>query len=214
MKVRVYIDGFNLYYRALKDSHSPSGGSFKWLDPVRLAAQLLPNDEIDLVRYFTAIVRRMPDHPYAPDRQRLFLRALATLPTVQVHHGRFLAAKKIARLVTPLADGTKLVKVHKTEEKGSDVALATYLLLDGFRDAYEAAAVITNDSDLAEPIRVVRDELKKPIIVLEPCPDRPSAELKSVATATRPIRQGALGASQFPEELRDAVGAFHKPPSW
>ena len=36
MRTRVYVDGFNLYYGALK------GSPFKWLDPVRLAARLLP----------------------------------------------------------------------------------------------------------------------------------------------------------------------------
>jgi hypothetical protein len=47
-----------------------------------------------------------------------------------------------------------LVKVVKNEEKGSDVNLATCLLIDAFDKAFDAAVVITNDSDLAEPIRV------------------------------------------------------------
>ncbi|WP_423930376.1 hypothetical protein [Candidatus Palauibacter sp.] len=36
MRTRIYVDGFNLYYGALK------GTPFKWLDPVRLSALLLP----------------------------------------------------------------------------------------------------------------------------------------------------------------------------
>ena len=42
----VYVDGFNLYY-AIKTT------AFKWLDLAALAARLLPNNQIDLVRYFT-----------------------------------------------------------------------------------------------------------------------------------------------------------------
>ena len=44
----VYIDGFNLYYRALKDN------PFRWLDLRRLAETLFPQDAINRVCYFTA----------------------------------------------------------------------------------------------------------------------------------------------------------------
>ena len=45
------------------------------------------------------------------------------------------------------AFGPKTVEVIKTEEKGSDVNLATYLLVDAFRRDAEAFVVISNDSD-------------------------------------------------------------------
>jgi len=48
------------------------------------------------------------------------------------------------------------IEVFKTEEKGSDVNLATHLLLDGFQDRYAAAIVITGDSDLVTPIKMAR----------------------------------------------------------
>lgn len=50
-----------------------------------------------------------------------------------------------------------------TEEKGSDVNLATYLLADAFRGDCQTAVVVTNDSDLAEPIRVISQELSIPV---------------------------------------------------
>ena len=46
------------------------------------------------------------------------------------------------------------IEVIKTEEKGSDVNLATHLLYDGFRNDYDIAVVISNDSDLLEPIKI------------------------------------------------------------
>ena len=84
----------------------------------------------------------------------------------------------------PPATGPKTVQVMKSEEKGSDVNLATYLLVDAFDDEYETAVVVTNDSDLAEPIRLVRQKFKKKVLVLHPCrPGRkPSFELRKVAT--------------------------------
>jgi hypothetical protein len=49
----------------------------------------------------------------------------------------------------------------KTEEKGSDVNLATHLLHDPHMDRFDVAVVISNDSDLLEPIKIARQDLKK-----------------------------------------------------
>ena len=57
------------------------------------------------------------------------------------------------------------------EEKGSDVNLATYLMLDGCRNAYDVAIVVTNDSDLAEPIRLVRSEFGLRGVIVNPRKD-------------------------------------------
>lgn len=218
MKVRVYIDGFNLYYRALKNRPNPNGGTYKWLDLAKMASALMPppNYTIDRIRYFTANVRQLPGDPGAPMRQQVYLRALRTLPIVTVHLGFFMAKKTWMRLVTPLSDGTKTVEVHKTEEKGSDVNLATYLLLDGFRNEYDVAAVVTNDSDLVEPVRVVRDELKKTVVILGPNhdPNAYSRELTTAASSFKPIREGVLRSSQFPSPLTDAKGTITKPVGW
>lgn len=42
----------------------------------------------------------------------------------------------------------------------------------------------------------------------------PSHELRKFAAFVKPIRKGVLSAAQFPTTLRDATGAFHKPPNW
>ena len=63
----VYVDGFNLYY-AIKTT------GFKWLDLVALTGRLLPNNEIDLVRYFTAGVGALPHDLQAPSERPLSLR--------------------------------------------------------------------------------------------------------------------------------------------
>lgn len=105
------------------------------------------------------------------------------------------------------------VEVIKTEEKGSDVNLAT--LLDAFDGDFDAA-VVSNHSDLEEPIRVVRKRFGKPVVVLHPCrsPRTPSIVLKKVAAKSLVIREAALAAAQFPATLGDAVGTITKPASW
>jgi hypothetical protein len=111
--------------------------------------------------------------------------------------------------VTP----TKRVWVDKTEEKGSDVNLAAHLVRDAFRGVFQVAVLITNDSDLAEPVRIVRQELNLPVGILNPHQQH-SAELKRVATFLKRIRQSDLITSQFPAVLNDSKGVIYKPPSW
>ncbi len=71
-------------------------------------------------------------HLQGPVRQQAYLRALYTLPKVEVHFGNFMVTETRMPLATPPVVGAKTVKVIKTEEKGSDVNLATYLLVDAF----------------------------------------------------------------------------------
>jgi hypothetical protein len=203
----VYIDGFNLYYGCLR------GTRYKWLDLAALARRLLPSDEINRIRYFTAKVDDRAGDLGAPQRQDTYLRALATIPQLSVHLGHFRTRRARMPLAQPSATGTTTVEVLKTEEKGSDVNLATYLLLDAFRRDCEVQVVITNDSDLAEPIRVVRDELKLPVGVVNPH----AAYRRSKAlggTFFKQIRSTTLRKCQFPQVVTDPSGDVTKPPDW
>ena len=206
-RTNVYIDGFNLFYGALK------GSPYKWLDLEALCRHLLPKDSINRIRYFTARVSARPGDPQLPVRQETYLRALATLPTVSVHLGVFYVSTTRSYLAHPPATGPKTAEVIKTEEKGSDVNLATYLLLDGFKGEYEVAAVISNDSDLKEPIAVTRDVLGLPVGIVNPHP--PSKRSRALqATFFKQLRPSTLRACQFSQVLTDAKGQIHKPGSW
>ena len=203
--VVVYVDGFNLYYGSLKRT------PYKWLDLSRLCTTMLPNDRVIAIKYYTARISARPGDPGAPNDQQIYLRALRTIPNLSITYGHFLTHSVSMALtgVTP----TKRVWVDKTEEKGSDVNLASHLVRDAFRGAFQAAVLITNDSDLAEPVRIVRQELNLPVGILNPHQQH-SAELKRIATFVKRIRQSDLIASQFAAVLNDAKGAIHKPPSW
>lgn len=200
-----YIDAFNLYYGALQRT------PYKWLDLRALLERLFPQNDIRRIRYFTARVGARPGDPQQPQRQATYLRALETLPGLSLHFGTFLQHRVHMRLVHPPTKGPRSVEVFKTEEKGSDVALASHLLLDGFKKNYKAAIVLSNDSDLAEPVRMVREELGLKVGVANPH-QRPSKELR--ADFFRQIRPAHLKASQLPSTLRDKNGTFHKPPNW
>jgi NYN domain len=205
----VYVDGFNLYYGCLK------GTSYKWLDLEALCALLLPNYDVKRIRYFTARISGRPDQPDSPIRQDAYLRALASRPKVTIHYGKFLQSTVRMPLAAPQSGGPKTVEVIKTEEKGSDVNLATYLLLDAFRKDSDAAVVISNDSDLCEPIRIVQNEFKMPVGLLIPH-SRPSEALRRLNPAfVKQIRRGPLSASQLPAKLTGPRSrTITKPAAW
>ena len=83
MITHVYIDGYNLYYRAVRNTQ------FKWLDLRELAETLFPADTIRKICYFTAQISARPDDPNRPQRQLIYLRALRTLPGFEAYYGTF-----------------------------------------------------------------------------------------------------------------------------
>lgn len=204
MKANVYVDGFNLYYGAVKNT------PHRWLNIAAMCRLLLPRDQINQIKYFTALVSPRPHDPGQPTRQRTYLRALRTIPNLTIILGSFLTHDVMMPLAPP-ASG--YVKVIKTEEKGSDVNLATHLLVDGYNDDYEIAVVVSNDSDLLAPIQVVIGQLKKPVGMLNP-QKHPSRALLPHVKFIKQIRSGVLTKSQFPVTLTDARGIFSKPASW
>ena len=204
----VYVDGFNLYYGAVK------GTAYKWLDIQKMVQLILPKNQILKIKYFTALVNARPQDPDQPIRQQMYLRALKTIPSLEIVLGHFLTHPVRLPLANPTPGQNSYAEVIKTEEKGSDVNIATHLLHDGYQGAYGVAIVISNDSDLVEAIKIVRNELNKGVIVLNPRPNSPSQELKRTATFVKDIRQGVLATSQFPNTMRDKNGTFIKPANW
>jgi uncharacterized LabA/DUF88 family protein len=202
-RTNIYVDGFNLYYGALKRT------PHKWLDVAAMCRRILPKTAINRIRYFTAIIDGSRDAG-APLRQQIYIRALETTPNLTVHRGFFLTKVVWARSATP---PPPTVRIFKTEEKGSDVNLATYLLLDAFRGDYDQAVLISNDSDLCEPIKVVQKEFGLPVGIINPH-SRPAAELLKVACFWRSLRPSTVAASQFPQALTDRIGPFSRPPGW
>lgn len=212
LTTNVYVDGFNLYYGCLKGSPN------KWLDVEALCARLLSpqRHQINRIRYFTARISARPNDLQGPARQDAYLRAIDTLAPVSIHLGHFLTKTARMPLANPPANGPNTVEVIKTEEKGSDVNLATHLLVDAFRNDAQAFVVISNDSDLTEPTRVVRHDLGHVVGLINPQPPhkRSRALASCDPTFFKQIRNGALAASQLPAQLSDAAGVITKPSRW
>lgn len=218
-RTSVYIDGFNLYYGSLR------GTPYRWLDPDALCRRFLqPHQELTAIKYFTAKVQER-DGGEQNTHQAAYLRALRTIPHLSIYYGQFITRTAVRKLEHPPRPRRKrrgrpdngFRSVWITEEKGSDVNLASHLLADGFRARYDLAIVISNDSDLKMPIEIVRKEFKAGVGVLNPHKRRSWAlsprELPR-GSFYRQIRPGALAACQFPDPHKDGEGEILCPEGW
>ncbi|HKI31578.1 MAG TPA: hypothetical protein VKA46_06900 [Gemmataceae bacterium] len=118
----VYVDAFNLYYGSLR------GTAYKWLNLRRFCEFTFPapRNQIATIRSFPARVKARPADPDQPKRQEVYLRALRTLPNLTLHFGHYLESTVRMHLAAPPPGGPNTVEVIKTEEKGSDVNIASW----------------------------------------------------------------------------------------
>jgi uncharacterized LabA/DUF88 family protein len=207
LKFNAYIDGFNLYKSALEKRPE-----LKWLDLAKYCQSTQPESTLDQVFYFTARIKERFKGDDAPRRQHAYLRALeATGVTIVL--GRFtkdcdwlrLNSKEHLESIEPsLLDSDGSIQsafdhssaiaepdsiranIWKFGEKGSDVNLASYLLMNVLRDGLKEALVVSGDSDLATPIRIAKSA-GAIVRVISPSKGSPRVELR--------------GASSFFEEL-------------
>ncbi|WP_236167849.1 NYN domain-containing protein [Pseudomonas atacamensis] len=217
MNTIVYVDGFNLYYRALK------GSPHKWLNLQALCEASLPKHcKIVGINFYTARISSRVD-PSSPRDQHIYLKALQTIPGLQQHFGSFRVTDLFMYLDQPVVfrpaveklpdPAPRYARVVKSEEKGSDVNLGVHLVRDAFQGKFEHAAVITNDTDLVEPLRIVTEDAKLPVTLLTPT-DQTAKSLRNVATYVRRIRN-YLGVSQFPNPVVTPDGiVLAKPENW
>lgn len=156
--------------------------------------------------------------PGQPIRQKTFLRALQKyIPEISIHYGEFLSHNVFKPLAYPInknlfGKNIRFANIIKTEEKGSDVNLALNLLNDAWLDLYDCAVFVSNDSDLAESLRLVKTQHKKMIGLSTPGKTHPSKELMQYADFNKRIREGVLATSQLPDPIPGSK--LRKPSTW
>jgi hypothetical protein len=245
MRVGVYVDGFNLYKRAQALAGDAAGWKWLDIRALAatLAADEWPPEphEITRVVYCTTTVKPTVANPDGPLRQETFINALRASGSVDwVEFGLFVDKVKTRPLATPNRKGRPIlvhpavpvliktladvkvrdalfyVSVADREEKGSDVNVATHLLLDVLSDPREidAAIVISNDSDLKVPVAEARKRI--PVGVVNPGRGYTAGVLCHDAALCVPDQwERQLTFADFTgHQLPDPVGAYHKPASW
>lgn len=238
MRVGVYVDGFNLYYGGaglLKDSEA----RWKWLDLRLFAQRMMsayapwPDAQIEHVVYCTARRKGLRNHE-GNARKTVYLRALThTSSVTNVIHGRYvsrlshgvLGARDTRGRPIPYVpdwpliprsnqsiDGEEvevIARVIRHEEKGSDVNVASAMLIDALTGVVDAIVVISNDSDLEFPVRFLRGRM--PVGIINPTGSPTAGALGVVDNrpANRSWNAQACAEdfteSQFPENLGKGI---------
>lgn len=244
MRVGAYIDGFNLYRGGRKlcgrgaagwrwlDVRSLIESSF----PANWQAQ---GAQLVRVIYCTARVSGLRDAS-SPKDQDIYIRALQQHGSIDaVEYGNFVSRVKHAPLATMRPSGKpKLVKPQwpvrpqdsttgtrhpddvfivsylRQEEKGSDVNVATHLLIDVLAGNIQAAVVVSNDSDLKLPIREARTRV--PVGLINPGHGRLAGGLAGNASDGAGDHWWAdLDASRYlAHQLPDPINGLTKPNGW
>ena len=203
-RVAVYIDGLNLYYGI----RSKNWRRYHWLNLWRLSENLLrPDQELTLVKYFTAKLSHNEENPEQRENQDVYLQALATLPNLSIQYGYHIPITRVCKQC-----GATL-QTH--EEKMTDVNIATELLGDAHSDEFDVAILISADSDLSGPITAIKRKYPDKLIVVAFPPGRMSNKLRQVSHASFTIWRGKIAASQFPDTVINPGGyPVHKPAQW
>jgi len=115
---------------------------------------------------------------------------------------------------TLLPNARFMVSYANREEKGSDVNVASHLLVDVLTDRIDAAVVISNDSDLRFPVQSARKRL--PVGVVNPSPARLAGALQGQPNvgAGRHWWYQLTAADIRNHQLPDPVGGYRRPPEW
>lgn len=206
----VYIDGYNLYH-GLLDLY---GRKYSWLDLSRFASLLLSDTRQQLVgvKYFTS---QAPGNTASAQRQQSYWKALETCPLLEKHEGRYRSKPmRCSRCGVDEAEcracGEKLMFRN---EKRTDVNIATHLVRDACREAFDVAILVGGDTDLVAPVEFVTS-LKKRMVVAFP-PKRENDEMRRAATGSFVLTEKKFKEAQFPEVVTVAPGAtVTRPAKW
>jgi len=207
----IYIDALNLFYGAVRNT------PYLWLDIQKLFERLRQQDLVEKIYYFTAKVKWPKE---SRKRQQEYLRALGTLSKVTLVYGYF-ANRPITRVLK--ADSMKIIfKIPNSEEKRTDVNIATQMIDDAHGGMMDIAILVSGDSDLVPPIELIRRRFPAiKVVVYIPAKDANSRRAKKswfekCAHAVNLLPQNLIERSQFPDKILDALGSVvaERPASW
>ena len=178
---------------------------------------------LEQINFYTTDINAFYPGDKSPSRQKEYYKALMTIDGINIVKGRFSKnpASMPAYPITCIqnADGTTNIKklnVLKTEEKRSDVNIAAHLVRDACLNLFDMAVLVSNDSDLLEPLRITHS-LGRKFLILSPfekyCYDFVS---EFSAKCMRKIQENHIIAAQFPDEIWDVTNTLiaKRPSKW
>lgn len=208
----VYVDGYNMYYGVLK-----AKPAWKWLNLQSLFEGLRPREEVIGIKYCTAVIDPKKSTSPTRERQAVYLRALATLPKVQIIYGTYQLRDAKCR-----ADSCGEYKIFQNyEEKKTDVNIAVEMVCDAIDGKMDLLVLVSADSDQEPAITMIRKRFPGiKIIVYRPVlpnaeEDRVNHYYGTIGVPSIPLPLGAMPGSQFPNPITAADGSkIVRPSEW
>ena len=202
----IYVDGFNLYYGAVR------GGPHKWLDLQKYFTMLRPDDQIQRIWYFTALIDGSQRQ-----NQEAYLQALDTRPLVEIVLGKYKYKTVKCTLSACTFSGPREFQVP--EEKRSDVNIAIQMLDDAYSGRADRMIVVSEDPDLVPAIHLIKQRfpsIQTTVYVPSRNPKRGAAvEIRSAADKHKTLPLNLLARCQLPNPVRGGVsGVIRKPARW
>lgn len=243
MRIGVYVDAYNLYYGG-RGLCGRSTAGWRWLDVGALSRTLVASRHnwvgasVDKVIYCTARIDAVTN-PSGHVDQDIYLKALVASGSVtHIEYGNYVARVKYApmavrdaqgnpQVVGPawpvmvqdsqgahVTGGTAIVSYLHREEKGSDVNIASHLLLDVADGSIDGAIVISNDSDLRFPVQ--RARTKVPVGLINPSSSMIAGALRGHATdgVGRHWWRNLTSSDFRSHQLPDPVSRYARPLGW
>jgi 6-hydroxy-3-succinoylpyridine 3-monooxygenase len=235
LRTRIYIDGYNLYYGCLKGTH------LKWLDLLALFEKgILPSVTASIngqslasdlqpvaIKFFTApILAQAAKADDSIQCQEQYHAALnkhqpGRIETIKGYFSLIEGRAKVIDSRTPKKwpRDCQTTDVWKLEEKQSDVNLALHAVKDALLCDIEHVVIVTNDTDIAPAMQMIRSHTKATVGLVIPTTDQarvPNAELAKYSHWVRThITEAELKSAQLPRVVaaksrRPAI----KPDSW
>jgi uncharacterized LabA/DUF88 family protein len=196
----VYVDGFNLYFGMMESGFD----NCKWLNIKQLIeTSLSVNQTLVTIKYFTS---RVANNPAKQKRQTTYIEALETTG-VEIIYGLY-KAKEIECNNCGHA-------WQVSNEKMTDVNIATHLIIDAFTDKYDTAILISGDSDLVPPIKAVHQHFNNKVVSVFFPPARHNNTVAIAAKGSMIFGRKKLSSNQFADEVtKDDGYILRKPIDW
>lgn len=240
----MYIDGYNLYYGARRQLGKRPGWRWldirSLVTALVDAQRAWSGSAVTRIVYCTARVDQ-GSNPTGHAEQDAYLKALRAVTSVDhIEFGKYVTGVRARPLATkgpspggrptvvtsdwpvmvqstlgtPVPDAVFLVSTLHQEEKGSDVNVASHLLMDVFEHTIDAAVVVSNDSDLKLPVHVARERV--PVGHVNPAGGLFAGDLTGNPNegAGRHWWRKLRPADYLSHQLPDPAGKYRRPQDW
>ena len=211
-----------------------SNPSYKWLDIRTLFTKIIneknKSSKIETINYFTAPIQAKlsKDGVRSCENQQNYIACLEhqrvnnlpVTPKINIIQGSYKIRKGEYYSYEDPVNFDNKISVWVAEEKKTDVAIASELIKDAFKNEFEQAVIVSNDSDLAPALEIVKKEFPEKLLgLIAPISSGSKSNLsselkKNISWHKRGFSNEELKQAQLPDTVITRKRKIIKPNEW